>query len=249
VNNDIVQISNEKGVAVLVKLMKVLLGSVLISLVLPFPLSAHAQSYITPFCDIVIDVGHGGVDGGTSSNGILEKDLNLAIGTKLFNELNKKSFHVGITRIDDHSLSDDSPFPKLSRHLRDLKQRKIIADGLQPKIFLSLHVNWSKNESLRGPVIIYQVNEESYHLAQVVQEHLNEYYEIKKYPQKGKPYFLMKHLDMPSIIVELGYISNAEDFQIMTQEDSQDQLVAAIVRAIEEYLLLYPTEAESELVH
>ncbi|WP_218017017.1 N-acetylmuramoyl-L-alanine amidase family protein [Halalkalibacter krulwichiae] len=205
-----------------------------------YPLTAQAD--VTPFCDIVIDVGHGGIDGGTSANGILEKDLNLAVGIKLFNELNKKSFNVGITRIDDFTLSDDSPFPTLSRHLRDLKQRKLIADELNPQMFLSLHVNWSKNKTLRGPLIIYQVTEKSYQLANLIQDQLNDYYGVKKYPQKGNPYFLMKHLEMPSIIVELGYISNYKDFQILTEESTQDELAMSIVRAIEEYMLLYPAE-------
>ncbi|OIJ09357.1 hypothetical protein BKP35_16970 [Anaerobacillus arseniciselenatis] len=115
---------------------------------------------------------------------------------------------------------------------------------INPKIFISLHVNWSKNKNLRGPVVIYQVSGESYHIAQIIQDHLNNYYGIKKPILKGNPYFLMKKLDMPSTIVELGYISNHKDFKILTEESSQDELVAAIVSAIEEYFLLYPAESE-----
>lgn len=204
--------------------------------------SANEPPYLRP--DIVIDVGHGGIDGGTSANGVLEKDLNLAVSVKLFNELGKKSYHVGITRIDDYALSDDSPFPRLSRHLRDLKQRKRIADELKPKIFVSIHVNWAKNKKIRGPLVIYQVSEQSFHFAHLLQDHLNNYYGIRKIPQKGKPFFLMKHLDMPAVIVELGYISNPDDFLILTMDDTQDQLVDAMVRAIEEYFMLYPFEKE-----
>ncbi|MCD8502381.1 MAG: N-acetylmuramoyl-L-alanine amidase [Bacillaceae bacterium] len=117
---------------------------------------------------------------------------------------------------------------------------------INPKIFLSLHVNWSKNNNRRGPVIIYQVSGESYHLAQIIQDHLNNYYGMKKSIRKGDPYFLMKKLDMPSIIVELGYISNGNDFKILTEEETQDELVSAIVEAIEEYFLLYPVENEEK---
>ncbi len=216
--------------------------SVLILFFLPLQ-TASAQPNLTRF-DVIIDVGHGGVDGGTSENGVLEKDINLAVGTKLFDELKQKSYRVGITRLHDYSLSKDSPYPGLSRHLRDLKQRKLIADVINPKIFISLHVNWSKNKKRRGPVVIYQVSGESYHLAQIIQDRLNNYYGMKKTILKGKPYFLMQKLDMPSIIVELGYISNHRDFKILTEESSQDELVAAIVSAIEEYFLLYPAENE-----
>ncbi|OIJ17946.1 hypothetical protein BKP45_20540 [Anaerobacillus alkalidiazotrophicus] len=232
----------------MVKLLKkVLLLSIIILIFLPSKLSAFAYPDLSPY-DIIIDVGHGGIDGGTSAKGILEKDLNLDFGIKLYNELKDKSYHVGITRIHDYSLSDDSRLPGLSRHLKDLKQRKLIADALNPKIFISLHVNWSKNKYLRGPVIIYQVSGESYHLANIIQDHLNNYYGIKKYPRKGNPYFLMKNMDMPSIIAELGYLSNNEDFQMLTSDASQNEIVAAMVRAIEEYFLLYPYDNETRTV-
>ncbi|MET3508501.1 N-acetylmuramoyl-L-alanine amidase family protein [Halalkalibacter oceani] len=215
---------------------------VVLLLFLSFPFTAYTHPYIIDSYDVVIDVGHGGIDGGTSANGVLEKDLNLLFGQKLMKELRQKSYHVGITRLHDYSLSDDSPFPHLRRHMRDLTQRKLIADALKPKVFISLHVNWSKHNKRRGPVIIYQVSGKSYHLARIVQEHLNSYYNMKKRPQKGTPYFLMKHLDMPSIIVELGYISNREDFRLLTDEKAQHDIVAVLVHAIEEYLLLYPAD-------
>ncbi len=145
----------------------------------------------------------------------------------------------------DYALSDDRPFDRISRHQKDLRQRKFIADTFNPKIFVSLHVNWSANKKRREPVVIYQVSDESFQLAQIVQNHLNDYYGMSKAPQKGTAYFLMKNLDMPSIIVELGYLSNAEDFQLLVQEHSQDQLVAAMVQAIEEYFLAFPFDNEA----
>ncbi|MGO4889887.1 N-acetylmuramoyl-L-alanine amidase [Anaerobacillus sp. MEB173] len=226
---------------------KVLLLSTILSLFLPVHLYVYAEPYLAP--DVVIDVGHGGIDGGTSSSGVLEKDINLEVGLKLFNELNKKSFNVGITRINDATLSDESQFTNLSRHMRDLKQRMIIANTLKPRVFISLHVNWSKNKKRRGPVIIYQVSEKSLQLAHLVQGHLNEYYGVNKNPFKGNPYFLMKHLDMPSIIVELGYLSNSKDFGILTDEESQGELVDAMVRAVEEYFMLYPHENVTDTVN
>lgn len=231
-----------KGVDSMKKWLTMVFLPVLLLLFLSSPIPAGADPSIIDSYDVVIDVGHGGVDGGTSANGVLEKDLNLIFGRKLMKELQQKSYHVGITRLDDYSLSDDSPFPHLRRHLRDLRQRKLIADALKPKVFISLHVNWSKHKQRRGPLIIYQVSGKSYHLARIVQEHLNNYYKIDKHPQRGNPYFLMKHLDMPSIIVELGYISNGEDFHVLTDEQSQNEIVSVLVHAIDEYLLLYPAE-------
>lgn len=208
------------------------------------PVVARAtEPFIEPAYDIIIDVGHGGIDGGTSVNGVLEKDINLAIGLKLFQALKQEGFKVGITRVHDYALSDDSPFKDIrSRHKRDLKQRALIAESLRPKLFISLHVNWSKNKKTRGPLVIYQPNDASYHLAQLVQNHLNTYYALHKLPKKGKAYFLMKELAMPSIIVELGFLSNEHDFSILTNAHTQDQLVNRLVHAVNEYFILFPDE-------
>nr|WP_245204073.1 N-acetylmuramoyl-L-alanine amidase [Ammoniphilus resinae] len=177
--------------------------------------------------DVIIDVGHGGVDGGTSVKTILEKDINLAIGKKFYEKLQEQSFNVGITRLQDYALSDDSPFLHMrSRHQKDLTQRKLIADTLNPKIFVSLHVNWAKNQKRRGPVVIYQASEKSYTLSQVIQQHLNQFYGTRKAPIKGNTYYLMKHLDMPSIIVEMGYISNPKDLQMLMDEETQEKIRA-----------------------
>jgi len=222
------------------RLWIILIAFSLLFLLVPSFVGAAKEDPTSVRPDIIIDVGHGGIDGGTSVNGILEKDINLAVGLKLFHQLGKASYHVGITRIDDCTLSDDSPFPKLSRHLRDLKQRKLIADELNPKLFLSLHVNWSKNKELRGPIVIYQVKEESLHFAHTLQEHLNDFYGVKKYSMKGKPYYLMRYLQVPAVIVELGYLSNPKDFDILTGENTQDELVRAMVKAMDEYFFLYP---------
>jgi len=204
------------------------------------PGSAAADSFPETF-DVIIDVGHGGVDGGTSKNGILEKDLNLAIAKKLYAKLQEQSLVVGMTRTHDYALSDDSPFDHIkSRHMKDMRQRKLIADTLNPKLFVSLHINWSKSQKVSGPIVIYQKNDKSYALAHLVQYHLNDLYDVKKAPIKGKPYYLMKNLDMPSIIVEAGYISNPNDAKILTQESTQEEIAAAITHAISEYLLLYP---------
>lgn len=203
------------------------------------PQPVQAQIVPQPV-DIIIDVGHGGIDGGTSTGDILEKDINLAIGAKLYKVLQKQSYHVGITRLHDYALSDDSLFKHLSRHKRDLNQRKLIAETLKPKLFISLHVNWSKNANVRGPMVIYQPNHASFIVAQFMQHHLNELYGTSNKPMKGTPYFLMKSLEMPSIIVEMGYISNPQDLNMLLKEESQNQLVLKMAQAINDYLLLNP---------
>jgi N-acetylmuramoyl-L-alanine amidase len=204
-----------------------------------FPAKAsHAESFYAPY-DVVLDIGHGGVDGGTSRGGVFEKDINLAIGKKLYDALQREKIVVGITRLRDYALSEDSKLNIRSRHSKDLNQRKLIADALQPKVFISLHVNWSE-QGLKGPLVIFQPDYKSYVLAQTMQRHLNVWYGSQKKAVRGKKYFILKNIKQPSIIVEVGYMSHYRDFQLIMEEKSQDQLVAAMVRAIKEYLWVHP---------
>lgn len=204
-----------------------------------FPqMATHAESFYAPY-DVVLDIGHGGVDGGTSRDGVFEKDINLAIGKKLYDALRREKVVVGITRLHDYALSEDSKLNIRSRHSKDLNQRKLIADALQPKLFISLHVNWSE-QGLKGPLVIYQPDYKSFVLAQTMQRHLNTWYESQKKAVRGRKYFILKNIKQPSVIVEMGYMSRYRDFRLLTEEKSQDELVAAMVSAIKEYLLIYP---------
>ncbi|MEW9669319.1 N-acetylmuramoyl-L-alanine amidase [Ammoniphilus sp. 3BR4] len=201
----------------------------------------EAQGYPERF-DVVIDVGHGGVDGGTSAHGLLEKDLNLEVGKKLYKRLMEEGYNVGITRIHDYALSNDSRLHIRSRHLRDLAQRKLIAETLHPKLFISLHMNWSNSRRARGPLVIYQASQKSYSLSQLLQQHLNDLYQVEKKPIRGNAYFLMKHLHMPSVIVELGYLSNSRDLSMVADKKFQERVAETLTHAIGEYFLLYPVE-------
>jgi N-acetylmuramoyl-L-alanine amidase len=191
--------------------------------------------------DVVIDVGHGGVDPGTFKGTILEKDINLSIGKKLYQCLRKESLIVGVTRLNDYALSDDIPFTHVkSRHSKDLMQRKLIAESLHPKLFISLHVNWSNNPRARGAYVIYQPTNQSYTLASLLQHHLNQVFKEENPPVKGRSYFLIKKIELPTVIVEMGYLSNPQDTRLLLDPKKQEQIAVAISQAVKEYLLLYP---------
>lgn len=196
------------------------------------PVSASAAAPPVPRTDILIDIGHGGVDGGTSFGSILEKDINLSVGLKLYPILRKQGVTVSINRTRDYALSDDNKWLKGSRHKRDLAQRVEIANKLKPVYMLSLHVNWSDNRSKTGPLIIYQKNNEaSRKLALHLQEELNQLYGTSTKPEPGRKYYLLKHAKVPSVIVEMGYLSNGRDRGVLSTPDFQHKLGEAIAKA------------------
>lgn len=187
--------------------------------------------------DVLIDVGHGGVDGGTSHGDLLEKDINLAIARKVFNLLHRDGLKVAMDRTGDYALSEDND-GRGSRHRRDLVQRKVIADRLSPRLIISLHVNWSASRKKSGAVVLFQNNSDSVLLASLIQQSLNRLYNSKNRPEFGKRFYLLNHFKSPTVIVEMGFISNESDRRLLTSNYGQKKLAEAIASAVEQYLLM-----------
>lgn len=197
----------------------------------------HFLSY-----DVIIDVGHGGIDSGTYYGDIYEKKLNLEIGVKLYQELQNRGFKVGITRLKDYALSDDYWNKRLikSRHSRDLQQRFMISEGLEPKAFISLHINSSTSKSAKGPVILYQNQAESYVLAQLLQAELNDLYASSNRSRIAKHLFLLEYIHQPALIAEVGFLSNPEERELLTDPDYQQKIATHMANAFDQFFLIYP---------
>jgi N-acetylmuramoyl-L-alanine amidase len=191
--------------------------------------------------DVLIDVGHGGMDGGTVSGHILEKDINIKIGQILYRHLTAKGFKAALNRTGDYALSDHNHWLKIrSRHLRDLAQRKEIANRLNPKLMVSLNVNWSSNPRKSGPLVMHQNNDRSKALGDSLLRHLGPLFgvsDITGLSGHGKSFYILKHSECPTVILEMGYISNESDRKMLTSTLGQNQIAAAISSSLEQYLL------------
>lgn len=186
---------------------------------------------------ILIDVGHGGIDGGTSFQDIIEKDINLSVAKKVFLLLRSKGYEAAMNRSGDYALSDDNHWlNNSSRHKRDLAQRKELSRTVPTKIVVSLHVNWGKRPQNRGPLVLYQNEGRSFLLANVIQQQLNPLYGTRLQPVYGKPYYLLNYVKDPAVIVEMGFISNAEDRAMLCNPRKQLAIAEAIVAGIIGYL-------------
>jgi N-acetylmuramoyl-L-alanine amidase len=188
--------------------------------------------------DVLLDVGHGGIDGGTSYQGILEKDINLAVARMLYQQLSKRGYHVVLNRTKDYALSDDNEWlSSSSRHRRDLAQRLHLGKTMQPQIMVSLHVNWSTNTNRRGGIVIY--NDQARLLAAHIQKELNSMYHTRREEVRGKTFYLLNHADWPAVIVEMGFLSNPQDRETLTNRKTQETIVQAISDAIDAYFILF----------
>ncbi|WP_314587942.1 N-acetylmuramoyl-L-alanine amidase [Paenibacillus terrigena] len=188
---------------------------------------------------IVIDVGHGGIDGGTSHENILEKNINLEIGTRLYLLLQKQGIHAVLNRTGDYALSEDNHWlNNKSRHRRDLAQRRQLTEEIPTEMLVSLHVNWNKNRSRRGPVVLYKEEGRSIMLANIIQNALNKHYGTHMEMQSGKPFYLLRRVNQPAVIIETGFISNSVDRRMLCDPKEQTAIASTIAGALQYYLSL-----------
>lgn len=196
---------------------------------------------------IVLDPGHGGADGGATSNNVLEKTANLAIALACKEELEQYTgVQVYLTREKDEYLT--------------LEQRVNYAKSVEADVFISLHNNASTNVSIKGANVYYpngnykpSVGEEGQGLATEIQNalvalglanggiHIRNSESGTLYPDGGlADYYgvirLAKMAGIPGIIVEHAFVTNAEDAQnYLTTEEQLTALGVADAEGIASY--------------
>ncbi|MEK4329504.1 N-acetylmuramoyl-L-alanine amidase [Paenibacillus sp. FSL R7-0312] len=187
---------------------------------------------------ILIDAGHGGIDGGTSHGTILEKDITLAISRRLFLLLRSDGFDAILNRTGDYAPSDENLWLRSkSRHLRDLAQRKELAETLPANVVVSIHINWAKSPSKHGPLVLYRQEGRSFLLARLIQDQLNGLYGMKNDPRQGKPFYLLNKITATTVIVEAGFVSSPADREKLCTPKGQEEIAEAVANGIAAYLM------------
>lgn len=197
---------------------------------------------------MVIDSGHGGFDPGkVNADGIIEKDINLQIAIKLKEKLEQQGIEIIMTRDTDKGMYEET---SKSKKMDDLNNRCRLIGETEPLCTISIHQNSFPDESVYGPqVFYYHDSESSAQLAQLVQESLNTNLNIEK-PRETKnnqSYYLLKKSPSTTIIVECGFLSNANEAEKLTTEDYQNQIADAIVCGVMEYIKEQSVQKESSV--
>lgn len=194
------------------------------------------HDWALPSTSVIIDVGHGGIDGGTSSGDTLEKDINLAIAKKLYLILRSQGIPAVMNRNGDYALSEENRWHiSRSRHRKDLSQRRQLTEEIDSELLVSLHVNWSKNASKHGPLLLHQENGESALLAFCIQDSLNRQQNTGFLPREGNTFYLLRKVHQPAVIVEMGFISSESDRAMLTDPQRQKEIAYAIASGIRQY--------------
>lgn len=190
---------------------------------------------------IVIDAGHGGVDGGTSAGNILEKDINLAISKNLKTFLEQEGYKVILTREEDISLDGSRNALEYS-HQKSLNARANIINSSNAQLFLSIHVNSNpRNPQADGSIVFYNdMFSQNKILAYYVQRSLNSMIingrkQTIRDPQKAE-FFILKHSNIPGIIIETAFLSNARERELLQQDEFREEVAKAIAKGVVQYL-------------
>ena len=190
---------------------------------------------------IIVDAGHGGEDGGAvSSNGVSEAQINLSIALKLQNLLEQSGATVVLTRSDDNAIYDIDSKTLRQKKNSDLKNRVKIGKTSSADIFVSIHLNKIEQSQYYGWQTFFKDgNEQGKKLATCIQENLNEAIqkENKRTPLKISNIYIIKNVEIPTTIVECGFLSNPEEEKQLQTDEYQNKLAWGIYNGIMDYFL------------
>lgn len=181
---------------------------------------------------IVLDAGHGGKDDGAQSGSIKEQGINLDITRKLKDLLADAGANVILTRDGDYDLADESA---TSRKRSDMEKRVALINDEQVDLFLSIHLNSYTNTSVSGAQAFYKKRDDaSKAFADIVQDHLKALTQTKMTSKSGDYYILNKSSKV-GVLVECGFLSNAQDRTKLITDEYQQQLAQTLYDSITEY--------------
>lgn len=188
---------------------------------------------------ILIDPGHGGLDGGAvSKNGTVEKDVNLQISQKLKEELEKNNFKVVMTRKDDNGLYSNKGRIR-DKKIEDLNNRCKMKVDSKCDMFISIHLNMFPQSKYYGAQVWYSKQEKSREVAHIIQQNLikdlnNNNNRQEKFA-KGAYKVLRAKDVIPSVIVECGFLSNPKEELDLKKDEYQYKIAKSLSKSIKEF--------------
>ena len=186
---------------------------------------------------IILDAGHGGEDGGASSaDGLLEKDLNLALALTMRDILLANGINVVLTRETDTLLYDRNVDYNGRKKMLDMAARLKIAQDSPDSVFVSLHMNTYPHPSCQGVQVWYSENNDtSLELAKTIHEttqELLQHENDRPIKQSGSSIYLLHHLECPAVLVECGFLSSPEEAALLGNESYRQQLALTLCMGI-----------------
>ena len=186
---------------------------------------------------VVLDAGHGGIDGGVLgvNTSVKESELNLKVVKKLEKYLVSAGMQVVLTRSSDAGLYG-SAIGNLKR--KDMQKRRDIILKAKPDLVVSIHMNKFSVSTRRGAQVFYKQGDElGEKLAINIQESFNQMDSAsRECSALTGDYYILNCSNIPSVIAECGFLSNAQDEALLVTEEYQNELAYTIFKGIVGYL-------------
>lgn len=183
---------------------------------------------------IFIDAGHGGDDGGTSFDGVLEKDINLEFAFTLKEVLEREGYKVFLTRDGDYDLASKA---SKNRKREDILKRVDLINSSNCFLYISIHANSYSSSKIHGAQVFYNSNNiDSKNLANCIQESIVQ--EVKNTTRTAlaiKDKYLIDNTKKIGCLIEIGFLSNEEEKKLLQSKGYKIVLSEAILLGIKEY--------------
>lgn len=177
---------------------------------------------------VVLDPAHGGVDSGAFYGGVREKDINLDLALRVEALLREQGIPVVLTRRADVELS-------LRSYREDLQRRLDLAERHRAWALVALHVNSAANPRARGTVVLFKKDSPaSRELARRLRAELERADPDRPHlADVETDHYYFDNSRVPTVAVEVGYLTNASDREWLQRQESRDLLARAIAAALE----------------
>jgi N-acetylmuramoyl-L-alanine amidase len=194
----------------------------------------HSAAEPLPTCPpgwtIVLDPGHGGIDGGTNLPGVLEKSivLDIALRTRVY--LERYHIPVVLTREADVDLGGETISGRLAR---DLNYRVRVANHCQTALLVSLHVNSAHNATEKGMIVFYQPSRPSRDAAFQFEDVLRRsgLHDRLERPIPRNDFAVLRGSKSPALLVEMGFLTNEQDRHKLIDPAYREQVAQGLSAA------------------
>lgn len=185
---------------------------------------------------IVIDPGHGGPDGGAQGGNTQEKDITLKISKQMRDYLQQSGAIVYLTRETDTDLAGNTK--GLSRRKTvDLKNRVAFIKKHHPDCVISIHLNAIPSAKWRGAqTFFHPKSDENQKLAKFIQDSLRtQLQNTDRYAKAINTIYLLKKVEAPAALVEVGFLSNPSERQLLQTKKYQQKVSESIYQGVLRY--------------
>ena len=230
---------------ILLKKRNLLVGLLIVALTvgLCFAVSASVTSaYSVPKIGktVVIDAGHGGIDGGVVgvNTRTKESDINLSIARSLKHFLKTKGYDVVMTRTTTDGLYG---MTTKNKKRKDMEERKKVIEKAKADLVVSVHCNSYPRADQRGAQVFYAPNSETgKQMADTMQSVLGATLDTDRVAKSGD-YFILQCSSTPSLLVECGFLSTPSEEKLLVSSSYQEKVAYAIFSGIHTILSTAPT--------